>query len=269
MKKKTKILSIFFLAWALLFQFQRPKDALAEIDTHEGYNKSYDEIILIAEDEIEDQVIESLKNENQHQKILLAKGNPSNSNFIGPHNLNPGRSFSRNGRYNYNPYMPRYRVAPKVNPYNNNNGPGKPGGNYAKFDDNPKSQNSKQDQTNYDRPSNYEKKKKMADECKIKKLKIINRIKENSLLTKEAKWSARNQDAQKSFDKLIKQLSLGNTHPGKGRKYLFNGVLEARGSAGARIYYKYNQRENTLEILAKSVKANQNKVVKTLRELYD
>jgi RHS repeat-associated protein len=96
---------------------------------------------------------------------------------------------------------------------------------------------------------------------------IKSRIKENDFLAKEAKSAGKNKLAQKDIDRLTKQLSNGNMNPGIGSKALFNGIVEARGRNGGRVYFR-NTGENSIEILAKSSKANQDKVINKLKELY-
>jgi putative component of toxin-antitoxin plasmid stabilization module len=66
---------------------------------------------------------------------------------------------------------------------------------------------------------------------------------------------------------LVKELGKGNLNPGIGTKNVFGKVFEARARDGARVYFR--QGENGVEILAKSNKANQEQVIKKLREVYE
>jgi hypothetical protein len=152
-----------------------------------------------------------------------------------------------------------------ANPAVAGNGVGAP-----EFDDqcpvpeNPKSQESKV--SDYDYPSNAPKKKKQsAEQCELdenlkeKKIEIVYRIKENSALIREAERAGRDQDAQRSINNLIKQLSLGNRNPGIRTENVFKDVYELRGKNRARVYYR--EVDGKIEILAKSVKTNQQKVI--------
>ena len=96
---------------------------------------------------------------------------------------------------------------------------------------------------------------------------ITSRIKESKLLTREAESATRNQNVQRDIDNITAQLSNGNMNPGKGNKSLFNGIIEARGQNGGRVYFR-NTGNNSIEILAKSSKANQAKVINELQKLY-
>jgi RHS repeat-associated protein len=98
------------------------------------------------------------------------------------------------------------------------------------------------------------------------KVTLVSRIKESSALVREAsKLEGLQQDA---INTMQQQLSAGYMDPGIGTKYLFNGVLEARAKNGARLYFR-NAGKDTVEILGKSTKANQAKVIGILQSLYD
>ena len=68
------------------------------------------------------------------------------------------------------------------------------------------------------------------------------------------------------LNNLIEQLSLGNKNPGIVTKKLFKDIYELRGKNHARVYYREVQ--GRIKILAKSIKTNQDKVIKTLERLY-
>lgn len=55
-------------------------------------------------------------------------------------------------------------------------------------------------------------------------------------------------------------------NPGVGTKHLFNGIYEARARDGARVYFRYV--DDTIEIVGKSDKANQQEVINALRKAY-
>ena len=178
-----------------------------------------------------------------------------------------------------------YRVALKIvdqglgsgaNPAGAGNGGGAP-----EFDDqcpvpeNQKSQESKvSDYADYDYPSNAPKKKKQsAEQCELdenvtdRKIEIVYRIKENPALIREAERMGKDQAAQKDVNNLIEQLSLGNDNPGIGNRRVKNlkNVSEARGRNEGRVYFR--EKDGKIEILAKSNKDNQNKVIGILQKM--
>jgi len=92
----------------------------------------------------------------------------------------------------------------------------------------------------------------------------LSRIDASDRLVKEAQVAGRADQA--GLDSLTQQLAKGNLNPGIGSKHLFGEVFEARAQGGARVYFR-NTSEG-IEILAKSVKANQDAVISALRRLY-
>lgn len=72
---------------------------------------------------------------------------------------------------------------------------------------------------------------------------------------------------QKDVNHLIEQLALGNDNPGIGNRRVkgLKNVLEARGRNEGRVYFR--EKDGKLEILAKSNKDNQNKVISTLQKM--
>ena len=89
--------------------------------------------------------------------------------------------------------------------------------------ENKKSQESKSD---YDYPSNAQKKKKQsAEQCRLDenvtdgKIEIVYRIKESPALIREAERMGKDYAAQKDVNKLIEQLSLGNDNTGIGNRH--------------------------------------------------
>jgi putative component of toxin-antitoxin plasmid stabilization module len=95
-------------------------------------------------------------------------------------------------------------------------------------------------------------------------LRLTSRIHDDSLLVRAAQRSGKAH--QRELDALVKQLGSGNLNPGIGTKQLFNGVFEARARGGARVYFRTSG--DTVEILAKSDKGNQTRVIDRLQELY-
>ena len=94
--------------------------------------------------------------------------------------------------------------------------------------------------------------------------RIISRIHDSAKLVKEAERAG--ASLQSEIDHLTGELAKGNLNPGIGSRSLFNGIIEARSANGGRVYFR-NIR-GTIEILAKSTKANQDKVISTLQRLY-
>ncbi|MEM1223390.1 MAG: RHS repeat-associated core domain-containing protein [Verrucomicrobiota bacterium] len=96
---------------------------------------------------------------------------------------------------------------------------------------------------------------------------ITSRIKENKSLVKEANKLGGGQ--QKSADNLVDQLKQGNMNPGIGTKEIkgLSGVFEARARDGARVYFR-NTSEGGIEILGKSTKGNQQKVIDLIKKTF-
>jgi hypothetical protein len=86
-------------------------------------------------------------------------------------------------------------------------------------------------------------------------------------LVREAEEAGRS--LQPSIDRLTQQLANGNLNPGLGTKAIqgVTGVLEARARDGARVYFRALA-NGDVQILAKSTKANQDKVIGILLRLF-
>ena len=146
------------------------------------------------------------------------------------------------------------------------------GGVAAEFDDQcsvPENKKSQESKSYYDYHSNSPKKKrKSPEQCELgAKIEIVYRIKENPALIREAQQAGRDQDAQRSLNNLVEQLSLGNRNPGIRTENVFKDVYELRGKNRARVYYR--EVDGKIEILGKSVKRNQQKVINILKKMYD
>ena len=127
---------------------------------------------------------------------------------------------------------------------------------------------NQESKSDYDYPLNAPKKKKQsAEQCELYenvtdgKIEIVYRIRENPNLIREAKRMCKDQAAQKHVNNLIEQLSLGNDNPGRGNRQVKNlkNVSETRGRNGGRVYFR--EKDGKIEILAKSNKDNQNRVI--------
>lgn len=94
--------------------------------------------------------------------------------------------------------------------------------------------------------------------------RLVSRIKESSRLVKEAERAGKSN--QKSIDKLTEQLSTGNMNPGIGTKPIGRGFSEARARDGGRVYFR--ERKNSVEILGKSNKANQQTVIDEILSIF-
>ena len=220
----------------------------------------------------------NLLDQNDRQVILVkSESNPSPLPTRGstPSNFpTPGRKPSRPV-----PGVNPYRTAPKIvdnglglgaNPA----GPGGGGGN-AEFDDTcPAPQKQKLDEINSEHQSFYStqsRKKQSSEQWELEEefksvVEIVHRIKDNPSLVREAEKAGRDHDAQKSINHLIEQLSLGNPNPGIGTEHLFKNVYELRGKNRARVYYR--KVDGKIEILGKSAKKNQGKVINILKKMY-
>jgi hypothetical protein len=239
---------------------------------------------VVHERVIGDREFNSLEDNDRH--VILAKtgdsapsgptstGRGQPSNFpTPPSGGRPSRSVS-----GVNPY----RTAPKVvdqgldaaaNPAGAGNG-----GGAAEFDENspvPKKEQPQESKTfDYDYGLNGPKKKKeSAEQCELDenvkdaKIEIVYKIKENPALVREAERMGKDQAAQKDVNHLIEQLSLGNENPGIGNRRVkgLKNVSEARGRNEGRVYFR--EKDGKIEILAKSNKDNQNKVIGILQKM--
>ena len=278
--RKRKIIATIALSLSLLFGKTRLSSAQS---SSPNFNNE-----VVQKRVIYDQWFCSI--ENNHQQVILAKTGDSAPSVPAP----PKRGYPSNfltppaGRRRSRPvYIPKYRIPPKVLPNPGLDGGGNPagggaGGGPPEFDDqcsvseNKKSQELK---SNYDYPFNAPKdKKQSAEQCEEldenitdenitdEKIEIVYRIKENPALAREAKRSGRDQDAQRSLNNLVEQLSLGNRNPGIGTENIFKNVYELRGKNRARVYYR--KVDGKIEILGKSVKSNQQKVINILKKMY-
>jgi putative component of toxin-antitoxin plasmid stabilization module len=159
----------------------------------------------------------------------------------------------------------------------NGNGNGKGNGNgNGEFINNstvPKKEQSQKSKISNQHLNNQKKKNKSAEQCEldenveVKKIKIVDKIKESPGLTREAQKSMKNQQARRDINHLIEQLHLGNKNPGTHNKKVdgLKNVTEARGKKGGRVYFR--ERHGTIEILGKSNKTNQDKVVAMLQKM--
>ena len=107
----------------------------------------------------------------------------------------------------------------------------------------------------------------LDENVKDGKIEIVYRIKENPALVREAERMGKDQAAQKDVNNLIEQLSLGNDNPGIGNRRVkgLKNVSEARGRNEGRVYFR--EKNGKIEILAKSNKDNQNKVIGILQKM--
>lgn len=241
------------------------------------------------------EAIESPGNNNQvyqerllsDQKVILVKTGDSSPSVP----TSPGRGQPSNfptppagGRPSRPVYVPKYRTAPKVVPgpglgagANPAGAGGGDGGDGAADDKCPapnKEQSQESKTYDYDYRSNDPKKKKQsAEQCELDenvkdvKVEIVYRIKENPALVREAERMGKDQAAQKDVNNLIEQLSLGNDNPGIGNRRVkgLKNVSEARGRNEGRVYFR--EKDGKIEILAKSNKDNQNKVIGILQKM--
>jgi RHS repeat-associated protein len=95
-------------------------------------------------------------------------------------------------------------------------------------------------------------------------VRLTSIINADAKLVREAEFAGKS--AQRGLDQLTAKLAAGNMNPGIGNRFLFNGIIEARGADGARVYFRNTK--DGVQILAKSVKGNQNAVIKQLEKIY-
>ena len=96
------------------------------------------------------------------------------------------------------------------------------------------------------------------------RVKMTSTMKQHPALAKQASKLEGAQQA--SADGLVAQLLGGNMNPGTGSKHLFGGVHEARARNGARVYFRTKPGE--VEIVGKSTKDNQDRVIDLLRGIF-
>ena len=106
---------------------------------------------------------------------------------------------------------------------------------------------------------------KQERSCCGEEARLVSPISDDPLLVREAERTGRS--LQGEIDRLTAQLGQGNLNPGIGSRRLpFGGVFEARSRGGARVYFRHGA--DSIEILAKSSKANQGRVISRLEDLY-
>lgn len=89
-------------------------------------------------------------------------------------------------------------------------------------------------------------------------------LKESSLLMREAEKAGKS--VQRSLDHLVQRLNMGDLSPGLHSKPIGNGVSEARARDGARVYFRVVN--DVIEILGKSTKDNQKKVIDEIHRVF-
>ena len=272
--RKRKIIATIALSLSLLFGKTR-------LSSSQSSSPNFDNKV-VQERVIYDQWFCSL--EDNDQQVILVKADYSSPSVPTSHGTGQPSNFPTplaGGRPSRPVHVPKYRRAPKVVP-----GPGlgaaaNPagsggGGGAAEFDDDkcpaPNKEQSQESKTYDYRSNNPKKKKQFAEQCELDenvkdvKVEIVYRIKENPALVREAQRAGRDQDAQRSLNNLVDQLSLGNRNPGIGTENVFKDVYELRGKNRARVYYR--EVDGKIEILGKSVKSNQQKVINILKKMY-
>ncbi|MBX9583464.1 MAG: RHS repeat-associated core domain-containing protein, partial [Gemmataceae bacterium] len=91
------------------------------------------------------------------------------------------------------------------------------------------------------------------------RLNVVSRIHDSTKLVREAE--AAGKSAQASLDSITRQLANGNLNPGIGTKPIGGGISESRARDGARVYWRLTADGRGVEVLGKSTKDNQGKVV--------
>lgn len=271
MFKKRKIITTIILLWTLLFgktRLSSPYSSSPNFDNKVVQERITDdqEFCLLKDN---DQQVILVKTGDSAPSVPTSTGRGQPSNFPTP---------PAGGRPSRTLYVPKDRTTLKVVPGAGANPAGAGnGGGAREFDDQssvPENKKSQESKSDYDYPSNAPKKKKQsAEQCKLdenvkkRKIEIVYRIKENPALIREAERMGKDQAAQKDGNNLIEQLSLGNDNPGIGNRRVKNlkDVLEARGRNQGRVYFR--EKDGKIEILAKSNKDNQNKVIDILQKM--
>ncbi|WP_449060996.1 polymorphic toxin-type HINT domain-containing protein [Planomonospora algeriensis] len=99
------------------------------------------------------------------------------------------------------------------------------------------------------------------------RLTMSSAISKDPTLVKAAQQAGKNQKVQADLDSLYQQLSRGNMNPGLGSKALSGtDVTYARGRNGGRLFFR--NVDGGIQIVGKSDKANESKVIARLKQLY-
>lgn len=103
-----------------------------------------------------------------------------------------------------------------------------------------------------------------------KPIRMVYRIKEHPALKREAEKMGKDQKAQREVNRMLDQLGLGNENPGIGSDRIGGGISELRGRNEGRVYYRKlrKQTETLYEVLGKSNKDNQQKVIALVKEYF-
>lgn len=98
---------------------------------------------------------------------------------------------------------------------------------------------------------------------------LTSSIKNDKRLVKLAEKAGENKGAQEGIAAMTDQIKKGNLDPGIGTHDVSGtkAIQEARHRNGGRLYFRKTG-DKSVEIVAKSDKANQDKVISVLQELY-
>ncbi len=99
--------------------------------------------------------------------------------------------------------------------------------------------------------------------------KLTSAVRKEDSIRCLAEETARDDIVKRELDHLVYELGKGNLHAGLGRPGHIKGtdIFYLRGRNGGRLYY--HQITDGYEILAKSGKKNQEKVIRKLLEIYE
>lgn len=95
---------------------------------------------------------------------------------------------------------------------------------------------------------------------------VKSRIKEDSNLVKQAEKAGSDSRVQDEINNLINSFLAGNENPGIGSKALQGKIRYLRGKNGARVFYQIVG--NTMEILGKASKKNEQSVINIVEQLF-
>ena len=97
-------------------------------------------------------------------------------------------------------------------------------------------------------------------------IRITSRLKESGILVREAERAAKDATVQRDLNELMRKLASGHKDPGSGSEPIGAGISEARTRGGARLYYR--ETAEGIEVLGKSSKANQSRVIREVQRLF-
>jgi len=96
------------------------------------------------------------------------------------------------------------------------------------------------------------------------RLRVASKINQRNSLSKEA--SRLTGRVQNEVNSLVNNFLSGNRNPGLGTKHLSGNIYYLRGREGGRVFFR--EVNNTMQILGKATKANEQTVINLVLEIF-